>query len=65
MRYSENIETSRQRRSLPSPKRFAQAGRIPRTLNVHETVRFGPSLAAALLNGLFDHPLGVLNTHVS
>jgi hypothetical protein len=54
MRYSEDVETSRQRRS-----------RIPRTLNVHETVRLGPSLAAALLNGLFDHPLGVLNTHVS
>ncbi len=34
MRYSEDVETSRQRRSLPSPKRFAQAGRIPRTLNV-------------------------------
>lgn len=54
MRYSEDVETSRQRRS-----------RIPRTLNVHETVRLGPSLAAALLNGWFEHPLGVLNTHVS
>lgn len=54
MRYSEDVETSRQRRS-----------RIPRTLNVHETVRFGPSLAAALLNSLFEHPLGVLNIYVS
>ena len=54
MRYSEDVETSRQRRS-----------RISRTLNVHETVRVGPSLAAALLNGLFEHPLGVLNTYVS
>ncbi len=53
MRYSEDVQTSRQRRS-----------RIPRTLNVHETVRFGPSLAAALLNALFEHPLGVLNTYV-
>lgn len=54
MRYSEDVETSRQRRS-----------RIPRTLNVHEAVRIGPLLAAALLNGWFEHPLGALNTYVA
>ena len=54
MRYSDDVETSRQRRS-----------RITRTLYVHETVRLGPSLAAALLNGWFEHPLGALKIHVS
>jgi hypothetical protein len=31
--------------------------RIARTLNVPKKVRLEPSLAAALLAGLFDHPL--------
>jgi hypothetical protein len=35
--------------------------RIAQTLNVPQRVRFGPSLAAALLNGLFEHPEGVLS----
>jgi len=30
--------------------------RIAQTLNVPQRVRFGPSLAAALLNGLFQQP---------
>jgi len=30
--------------------------RIAQPLNVRTTVRFGLSLAAALLNGLFEHP---------
>jgi hypothetical protein len=30
--------------------------RIAHTLNVPQRVRFGPSLAAALLNGLFEQP---------
>jgi hypothetical protein len=30
--------------------------RIVQTLNVPLRVRLGPSLAAALLNGLFEHP---------
>ena len=55
MRYCEDVEISRQRRS-----------RISRTLNVHETVRLGSSPAAALLNGWFEHPpIGVVNTYVS
>jgi hypothetical protein len=32
--------------------------RIVQTLNVPLRVRLGPSLAAALLNGLFEHPAG-------
>ncbi len=31
--------------------------RIAQTLNVLQRVRLGPSLAAALLEDLFDHPL--------
>ena len=30
--------------------------RIVQTLNVPQRVRLGPSLAAALLDGLFEHP---------
>jgi hypothetical protein len=33
--------------------------RIAQTLNVPQRVRLSPSLAAALLNGLFEHPAGV------
>ena len=40
-----DVEKSRQRRS-----------RIVQTLNVPQWVRLGPSLAAALLNSLFEHP---------
>ena len=40
-----DVEKARQRRS-----------RIVQTLNVPQGVRLGPSLAAALLNGLFEHP---------
>ena len=40
-----DVEKARQRRS-----------RIVQTLNVPQRVRLGPSLAAALLNGLFEHP---------
>jgi hypothetical protein len=32
--------------------------RIVQTLNVPQRVRFGPSLAAALLDGLFEQPAG-------
>jgi len=39
------VEKGRQRRS-----------RIVQTLNVPQRVRLGPSLAAALLNSLFDQP---------
>ena len=45
---SQAVETVRQRRS-----------RIVQTLNVPQRVRLGPSLAAALLDGLFEHPAGV------
>src|SRR6266852_1576815 len=34
--------------------------RIVQTLNVPRRVRLGPSLAAALLGGLFEHPTGCL-----
>ena len=54
---NQDAENVRQRRSLPPPKRFAQAGRIVQTLNVPQRVRLGPSLAAALLNGHFEHPV--------
>ncbi|OGW48648.1 MAG: hypothetical protein A2V62_03655 [Nitrospirae bacterium RBG_19FT_COMBO_58_9] len=50
------VEKIRQRRSLPSPKRFAQAGRIAQRLNVRNEVRFASSLTAALLDGLFEQP---------
>jgi hypothetical protein len=40
-----DVEKARQRRS-----------RIVQTLNVPQRVRLGSSLAAALLNGLFEHP---------
>ena len=36
-----------------------QRSRIVQTLNVHQKVRLGPSLAAALLDGLFEHPARV------
>ena len=41
-----DVEKARQRRS-----------RIVQTLNVPQRVRLGPSLAAALRNRLFEHPL--------
>ena len=41
-------ETVRQRRS-----------RIVQTLNVPQRVRLGPSLTAALLDELFEHPAGI------
>jgi hypothetical protein len=41
----QDAEKVRQRRS-----------RIVQTLNVPQRVRLGPSLAAALLDGLFEHP---------
>jgi len=41
----QDAEKVRQRRS-----------RIVQTLNVPQRVRLGPSLAAALLNSLFEHP---------
>jgi hypothetical protein len=44
--HQQDAEKVRQRRS-----------RIAQTLNVPQRVRLGPSLAAALLNGLFEHPL--------
>jgi hypothetical protein len=37
-------------------KDLQQRSRIARTLNVPKNVRLGSSLAAALLEGLFDHP---------
>jgi hypothetical protein len=43
----QDAEKVRQRRS-----------RIVQTLNVPQRVRLGPSLAAALLNGPFEHPSG-------
>src|ERR1700693_2347177 len=33
--------------------------RIVQTLNVPQRVRLGPSLAAALLDSLFEHPSGI------
>jgi len=47
-----NVEKSRQRRSLPSPKRFAQAGRHFAVLTYS---MYAPRVkrAAALLGGLF------------
>ena len=36
-----------------------QRSRIVQTLNVPQRVRLGPSLAAALLDSLFEHPAGV------
>ena len=47
-RVQQDAEKVRQRRS-----------RIVQTLNVPQRVRLGPSLAAALLDGLFEHPAGV------
>jgi hypothetical protein len=44
--FKQDAENIRQRRS-----------RIVQTLNVPQRVRFGPSLAAALLNGYFEHPV--------
>src|SRR5712692_167500 len=38
-----------------------QRSRIVQPLNVPQRVRLGPSLAAALLDGLFEHPAGVLS----
>ena len=38
-----------------------QRSRIIQTLNVLQRVRLGPSLAAALLDSLFDHPAGVFS----
>ncbi len=38
-----------------------QRSRIVQTLNVPQTVRLGPSLAAALLDNLFEHPAGVFS----
>ena len=35
-----------------------QRSRIVQTLNVPQRVRLGPSLAAALLDELFEHPAG-------
>ena len=37
--------------------------RIAQTLHVPQRVRVGPSLAAALLEGLFEHPTGCLLSH--
>jgi hypothetical protein len=45
-----DVEKTRQRRS-----------RIVQTLNVPQRVRFGSSLAAASLNGLFEHPFIYFN----
>ena len=45
----QDAEKVRQRRS-----------RIVQTLNVPERVRLGPSLAAALLDELFEHPAGTI-----
>jgi hypothetical protein len=36
-----------------------QRSRIVQTLNVPQWVRLGPSLAAALLYGFFEHPAGM------
>src|SRR2546422_10489916 len=46
----QDAETVRQRRS-----------RIVQTLNVPQRVRLGPSLAAALLDELFEQPAGVFS----
>ena len=35
-----------------------QRSRLAQTLNVPQRVRLGPSLAAALLDNLFEHPAG-------
>ena len=37
-----------------------QRSRIVQTLNVPQRIRLGPSLAEALLDSLFEHPVGVL-----
>ena len=49
-----NVEKSHQRRSLPSPKRFAQAGR---NFVVLTYWKYAPrvKIAAALLDDFFDH----------
>jgi hypothetical protein len=47
-----NVEKSRQRRSLPSPKRFAQAGRHFAVLTFSMCAP-RVKMAAALLDGLF------------
>ena len=49
----QNAEKSRQHRS-----------RIVQTLNVPQRVRLRPSLAAALLDGIFEHPAGGLGATV-
>ncbi len=47
-------EKSHQLRSLPSPERFAQAGRGTQRLAVRTRVRLAFSFAAALLDGIFE-----------
>ena len=54
--HQQAVEKVRQRRSLPPPKRFAQAGRSAQRLNVLQRVRVASSLAAALLDGLSEQP---------
>jgi len=49
--FNQNGETSRQYRS-----------HFPQTLNVPQRVRLGPSLAAALLESLFDYPVHWFST---
>jgi hypothetical protein len=39
-----------------------QRSRIVQILNVPQRVRLGPSLAAALPDGLFEHPAGVFSS---
>jgi hypothetical protein len=49
-----NVEKSRQRRSLPSPKRFAQAGRHFAVLT-YSVYAPRVKMAVALLNDFFEH----------
>jgi len=70
----QDVERSRRRRSLPPPKRFAQAGRIVQTLNLpHLENKLSWQLgvggekcyvswsspAEALLDDSFGHPAGM------
>ena len=50
-----------QRSEQDAEKVRQQRSRIVQTLNVPQRVCLGPSLAAALLDGLFEHPVGMFS----
>ncbi|MBU6432938.1 MAG: hypothetical protein KJS98_06440 [Nitrospirae bacterium] len=49
--------------SIPLEKCRQHRSRIVQILNVPQRVRLRSSLAAALLNGLFEHPAGLISIY--